>query len=570
MTNQFTVDKANALNRINQATNFRKSVLDEYTGVVDWDDPESWKKGGAIHRAIAEQHAAKFRTGRGTGTQKGLEALKPESFEEQMREAVIADGTLETLRRKYNKHKGYLGQTTTGVEAQYESLIKNATKQIMNPQNTSTLRKLLGKVGLAKDLNADLTDIKLGTGRTIKLDENTIKQYTSDFGRKTSEAVKLEEEVAVEKENTGKSRDQILANILRVDKIKIDTKSLKDVSPEGDSTVNLLLYGDATTSEKQRNNINNYLSELDFVVPINEEAKGPTITIAEAFNKFSISERANFIAGVKENVKNNVLAQQEVIKNLPGDPVRGITAEVTVTQEILNDAINQTISQRVTFATDATGKAIVGEERRFRFDVAADHTVLSELEYRVKVAKELKAAGETPPPTITGDEEEEEDPTTTKLDFNKAVSGFRQAIKKDEWTDKNGNVVPKDVDSLFDRLQSDYGDDPAQRESLRSIYNEYKESIKTPFPKEKRDDYNISQEEALTRLKKGELFGIGAAAGRQKDKQALTKLKRYAETGKKPFLLEDALERSGLPSDASPEEVLAFLEKDKGSLLAKR
>jgi hypothetical protein len=584
MTNQFTVDKANALTRIQQATNFRSDVLSKYTGVVDWDDPESWKKGGAVHRAIAEQHAAKFRAGRGTGTQQGLSAsLDPASFEEQMREAVIADGSLEALRNKYNKHKGYLGQDTKAVEAQYKALIKNATKQIMNPQNTSTLRKLLGKVGLAKDLNADLTDLELGTGRTIKLDENTIQQYRTDFGRNTAAKVELDKEVSVAQENTGKSRNQILEDILKVDNIKIKTQSLKDVSPKGDATVDLLLFGDKPRN--QASHLQGYLNNLEFLVPINEEKDGPAISIGKAFNNFSSSERVNFLAGVKENVKNNILTQQEIIKNLPGDPIAGITAEATVTQDILNEAINQTISQRVIFAKDATGKAIVGEERRFRRDIAADHYVLPELEYRALELKKLKAAGETPPPppTITGDEDE--DPTTppsTTPPFNKALSGFRIAIKLDEWKDTGGNIIPKDVDSMFDQLQSDYGDDPTQREALRSIYNEYKEdAIKTPFTSTITTPTTIDKDkklpttvEELTAIGRGSrptglgeaIKGIVWAGGKSIIKQDKTRLQRYAETGKTQMHLKPTLEKYGLPTDASPEVVADMLLKTSESI----
>ena len=130
-----------------------------------------------------------------------------------------------------------------------------------------------------------------------------------------------------------------------------------------------------------------------------------------------------------------------------------------------------------------------------------------------------------------------------------AATAFRRELAKnmEEWKAmplEDRQKVAQDFEEKFD--------EPLGAEFLIEEKEEGEEGGE-------RGGYNISQEEALAQLKEGELFGIGAGIKRQNEREALARLKRYAETGKKPFLLEDALERVGLSPDASPEEVAAFL-----------
>ena len=158
-----------------------------------------------------------------------------------------------------------------------------------------------------------------------------------------------------------------------------------------------------------------------------------------------------------------------------------------------------------------------------------------------------------------------EDRTTydhRKYDMNKpsedqtidpeAATAFRRELSKnmEEWKAmplEDRQKVAQDFEEKFD--------EPLGAEFLI----EEKEEGEEEGEEGERGGYYISQEEALRQLKEGEAFGIGAGIKRQKEREALARVKRYAETGKKPFLLEDALERVGLSPDASPEEVAAFL-----------
>tara|TARA_R100001594_G_scaffold57935_2_gene91908 strand:+ start:520 stop:2937 length:2418 start_codon:yes stop_codon:yes gene_type:complete len=573
MTNQFTVDKANALNRINQATKFRDNVLNKYTGVVDWDDPESWKKGGAIHRAVAEQHAAKFRTGRGTGTQKGLDKLDPESFEEQMREAVIADGTLETLRRTYNKHKGYLGQTTKGVEEQYKSLIKNATKQIMNPQNTSTLRKLLGKVGLTKDLNADLRDVKLGTGRTIKLDENTIKQYTSDFGRKTSEAVKLQEEVTVMINNTGKSRKEILKEIRETPPTPFENQTLAELFPQHDDRTDTVIFG-AKTVQDEKDNLEDskeefvdYLTSLKLTVPITRpDAEGnvKSENLEDVFEDyFTKAEQTMFYDAIKEELKDDIIRREATI-----DPLDPSPARVQVDEDMVREATKRAIG-RITFAKDEDGQEIVFKDsgRFFGFgDTRADLIVIPVDEYRV-IKERIEEPKGTTTGTTTGTRGTTRGTTTGtrgtttgtfKLPtFDRARTAFQAAINK-----KDDAYIKE----LFPELIKDY---PDNTDELMEIYSNYQDSKQraVPPPSPTTIDKKPTTVEELTAIGRGsrptgaEYLGKGIVWAGSKSiiSQDKTRLQRYAETGKISMHLKPTLEKYDLPADASPEVVADML-----------
>lgn len=139
-----------------------------------------------------------------------------------------------------------------------------------------------------------------------------------------------------------------------------------------------------------------------------------------------------------------------------------------------------------------------------------------------------------------------------------------------------------DVKRKMNTLKNTFPDDA---ESMNNIYIDYLENKSlgniTPPPdssesgskewedmswKEKADidPERLGQEGGVRAWEKGTFW-----ADIQK-KQDINRLEKYVETGKQSQFLKQTLKRYGLPTDSSPDNVLAFLQQGQNNLIAKR
>jgi len=189
--NNWAAEKAQAINRINQASQFNNkelATLRGYDAGIDFSDPNDWKieydkltnkviSQGPIYDAISQQQAAAIRKSKyGLGTTGDILPADQEEYHALVKEASLR--TLDGLRAKYAKHSPSLYKDKDLVTAEYKRMGQEAAKQILSARNTSSIRKILDKFGIADDIDPNLEQVKLG-GVNLYFDK-TLKQDYDD------------------------------------------------------------------------------------------------------------------------------------------------------------------------------------------------------------------------------------------------------------------------------------------------------------------------------------------------------------------------------------------------------
>ena len=189
--NNWAAEKAQAINRINQASQFNNkelATLRGYDAGIDFSDPNDWKieydkltnkviSQGPIYDAISQQQAAAIRKSKyGLGTTGDIPPADQEEYHALVKEASLR--TLDGLRAKYAKHSPSLYKDKDLVTAEYKRMGQEAAKQILSARNTSSIRKILDKFGIADDIDPNLEQVKLG-GVNLYFDK-TLKQDYDD------------------------------------------------------------------------------------------------------------------------------------------------------------------------------------------------------------------------------------------------------------------------------------------------------------------------------------------------------------------------------------------------------
>ena len=171
--NNLTADKANAINSFNLAKSFREHELEALQKTnpgLDFNNAESWKvtydangnliKAGAVFNALKKEYSNNLKSEYGIGS---MGSVLPEDRERFRLE--VLDQTKQAfsaLEAKYAKHKPSLGLDKELIESRYKTLIDEGSRQLLSARNTSSVRKLLSKFGIADDIDKSLTNVEMG------------------------------------------------------------------------------------------------------------------------------------------------------------------------------------------------------------------------------------------------------------------------------------------------------------------------------------------------------------------------------------------------------------------------
>ena len=182
-------DKAREINDFNLARSFRTNELDklqqrnpglDFTNKKSWDVTYDAKgkiiKAGSVFNALKTEYAENLRSDYGAGSMAGIEKEDLKRYREEVLD--MTKQAFSALQAKYTKHEPLLGVSEDLIKSQYKQLINEGVKQILHPRNTSSVRKLLAKVGIANDIEESLQNVEMG-GVNVYLNKKLIEKQTA-------------------------------------------------------------------------------------------------------------------------------------------------------------------------------------------------------------------------------------------------------------------------------------------------------------------------------------------------------------------------------------------------------
>ena len=194
-TNNLTADKAHTLNQFNLATAFKTNELESLQKInpgLDYNNPNSWNltldannkvlKSGSVYNALKKEYSENLRADYGIGSTGNVDPQDFKDYRKNVEKQTVQ--AYKALEAKYAKFKPSLGTSQKLIENQYQQLIEEGSKQILSGRNTSSIRKLLSKFGIADNVNEDLERVEMG-GVNLYLSKDLIKNQTD---RKTAQA----------------------------------------------------------------------------------------------------------------------------------------------------------------------------------------------------------------------------------------------------------------------------------------------------------------------------------------------------------------------------------------------
>jgi GH24 family phage-related lysozyme (muramidase) len=205
-TQNLNSDKAHAINTFNLAKSFKTNELDglqkvnpglDYTNANSWnltlDDNGKVLKAGAVYNALKKEYAENLRADYGIGTTGNVLESDLKRYREDVEKQTVQ--AYKALQAKYAKFKPSLGTSEDLIKSQYEQLIAEGSKEIMSARNTSSVRKLLSKFGIADSVDKDLQRVEMG-GVNLYLSKELIANQTARKQAQADATARYEELIA--------------------------------------------------------------------------------------------------------------------------------------------------------------------------------------------------------------------------------------------------------------------------------------------------------------------------------------------------------------------------------------
>lgn len=327
-TLNLNAEKALELDKLSKATTFKTDVLNTLGKHIDWSDPNTWVEGGAAHTALAEQLGATRKGGltpRSSYSTQQFDSDEEKQYRDQLYQAVLDDGSFTGLKKRYDEHKGIIDSSATLINAKYKDILSRTTKEFMSPQNTSSIRRLLGSLGLVdKDLD--------------KLDKG---EYISK--PKKQEELKVIEEAIIQnsnnyvKETPYKSLQESFDAMTTGGKRLVIT-DLQKYNQTEDKRTNGFLTGDeeaiSLTGEKSDvSTLTDKFNSYDITVPLSAE---DSISLGDLFGELNTTEQTHFIKNLKGLITRQLKTQDALYLD------QGITdVRAYVTDEMIETLLRE-------------------------------------------------------------------------------------------------------------------------------------------------------------------------------------------------------------------------------------
>ena len=205
-TQHLNSDKAHAINNFNLARSFKTNELDALQKVnpgLDYTNANSWnltigqdgrvEKAGSVYNALKKEYAENLRADYGIGTTGNVLESDLKRYREDVEKQTVQ--AYKALQAKYAKFKPSLGTSEDLIKSQYEQLISEGSKEIMSARNTSSVRKLLSKFGIADSVDKDLQRVEMG-GVNLYLSKDLIAKQTARKQDQAEATARYEELIA--------------------------------------------------------------------------------------------------------------------------------------------------------------------------------------------------------------------------------------------------------------------------------------------------------------------------------------------------------------------------------------
>jgi len=260
-TKNLTSEKAQALNDFKMASTFRTNELEklkqdnpglDFTNKSSWalkydeDEPTRVLEAGAIYSALQKEYSQNLRAKYGKGAEGSIASEEKKAYDDEVLESTTR--AFNSLVNKYTKYKPSLNTSADLIKSQYEDVIAEGAKQIMSARNTSSIRKLLGKFGIADKLSDDLSNVDLG-GVNLNMNKKVWQEQAERKANIADAQAAYDEQVKNVPLKTVEINTALLANALNSQgsQFKTNFSSIEEV---GRSYIEQMIKGTDTSPNR--------------------------------------------------------------------------------------------------------------------------------------------------------------------------------------------------------------------------------------------------------------------------------------------------------------------------------
>jgi len=530
-------EKAQELHNLKLSDRWRTEVMKPLISSspnLNLDDQNAFDDNGAVFNALVTKEIKLRKAAIGD-----YGALKLSS-EDREKINKAAEINLKSLKQQYNKYQGYLDTSEPLLTSKYDTLLERGSKDILSAKNTSSVRKLLGKFNIANKIEPDLVSSKY-EGVFIPEDDRyfeiEVQQRKEQFDNLKLSTDPKDQDMMEKINDHWNSRVEPTdpKRLKNLSEDNLDTLYSEDIgilyrSPNGETSYQ---YGSFLDSYKNIDGQN-----------IDQLKKGLTYT--EIFTDMDNISKTIYHNNVMSDLEALVASKEAILRG------KGIDQDYRINAYDIGNVVKSNL-KNIIIETTPTGNRLLGPAEENTYKVLPREYILELNETN------LENRGNN----------NDENRTPSVVPFSTKVEIFRDAVK---------NEPLEAVRAQLETLQSEH---PDQRSLIMDIYDTRKSQSKdtpsptpTPTPVEPNTDLDsMSASELEEYAERGgeRAFEKSSVFSDQIDRQSRKKLERYVETGGKlSYGLKDALERFGLPVDASVEDIEMFLDRNPlSSLLAR-
>tara|TARA_R100001594_G_scaffold84937_1_gene119419 strand:- start:4630 stop:6405 length:1776 start_codon:yes stop_codon:yes gene_type:complete len=520
-------EKAQELHNLKLSDRWRTEVMKPLISSspnLNLDDPNAFDDNGAVFNALV---AKEIKLRKAAIGEYGALKLSSEDKEKINKAAEI---NLKSLKQQYNKYQGYLDTSEPLLTSKYDTLLERGSKDILSAKNTSSVRKLLGKFNIANKIEPDLVSSKY---EGVFIPEND-RYFEIEVQQRKEQFDNL-------KLSTDPKDQDMMEQINNHWNSRVEPTRLKDLSKDNlDTLYNTIL------DEDNNYQYGSFLDSYKNIDGQNIDQLKDGLSYTEIFEDMDNVSKTIFHNNVMSDLQALVASKKASLLE------KGIDQDYRINAYDIGNVVKSNL-KNIIIETTPTGNKLFGPAEENTYKVLPREYILELNETN------LENRGNN----------NDENKTPSVMPFSTKIEIFRDAVK---------NEPLEVVRAQLETLQSEH---PDQRSLIMDIYDTRKNQSKdtpsptpTPTPVEPNTDLaSMSASELEEYAERGgkRAFEKSSVFSDQIDRQSRKKLERYVETGGKlSYGLKDALERFGLPVDASVEDIEMFLDRNPlSSLLAR-
>ena len=378
-TKNLTSEKAQALNDFKMASTFRTNELEklkqdnpglDFTNKSSWalkydeDEPTRVLEAGAIYSALQKEYSQNLRAKYGKGAEGSIALSEKKAYDDEVLESTTR--AFNSLVNKYTKYKPSLNTSADLIKSQYEDVIAEGAKQIMSARNTSSIRKLLGKFGIADKLSDDLSNVDLG-GVNLNMNKKVWQEQAERKANIADAQAAYDEQVKNVPLKTVRINTALLANALNSQNKNFKT-NFSSIEEVGRSFIEQMIKGTATSPNRPSGIYGpgkNTRAEYIQGILINGDAplaaiattdKAVTATLSQLYDSLHAQEgtKGDGMGQIQMrfNYYLNIEAEKELKKLGTSAPD---SRELVLTEEIFVTSLSKAITDLVTIGEKKSG-----------------------------------------------------------------------------------------------------------------------------------------------------------------------------------------------------------------------